>query len=114
MVGHWVKQFEEGKTDVNKVERTGRPSDSMTIENIQQLRDLLEEDRRMTVSELCFRLQAADCAPTSVYKIVRDVLGSRKLAKVVGFRVFLPKTIKKSNGRGFGIFAGVWEGGGHL
>ncbi len=51
----------------------------MTIEHIQQLRDLLEEDRRMTVSELCFHLQAADCARTSVYKIVHDILGFRKL-----------------------------------
>ncbi len=34
MVGLWVKQFEEGRTDVNNAERTGRPSDSMTIENI--------------------------------------------------------------------------------
>ncbi len=34
MAGHWVKQFEEGRTDVNNTERTGRPSNSMTIENI--------------------------------------------------------------------------------
>ncbi len=72
---------------MNNVERTGRLSDSMTIENIQQLRNLFEEDRRMTVSdlrmtvsELCFRLQAADCTRTSVYKIVHDILGFRKLA----------------------------------
>ncbi len=35
MVGRWVKQFEEGRTDVNNAEQTGRPSDIMTIENIQ-------------------------------------------------------------------------------
>ncbi len=80
MVGRWVKQFEEGRTDANNAERTGRPSDSMIIENIQQLRNLLEEDRRMTVSELCFRLQAADCDRTSVYKIVHDILSFYKLA----------------------------------
>ncbi len=70
MVGRWVKQFEEGRTDVNNAKRTGRPSDSMNIENIQQLHDLLEEDCRTTVSELCFHLQVADCARTSMYKIV--------------------------------------------
>ncbi len=80
MVGRWVIQFEEGRTDVNNAEQTGRPSDSMAIENIQQLRDLLEEDRCMTVSELCFHLLAADCARTSVYKIVHDILGFGKLA----------------------------------
>ncbi len=42
----------------------------MTIENFQLLRDLLEEDHRMTVSELCFHLPVTDCAYTSVYKIV--------------------------------------------
>ncbi len=80
MVGQWVKQFEEGWTDVNNTEQTGQPSDSMTIENIQQLRDLLEEDCRTIMSELCFCLQAADYARTSVYKIVHDILGFRKLA----------------------------------
>ncbi len=79
MVGRWVKQFEEGGTDVNNAERNGQPSDSMTIENIQQLQDLLEEDCRITVSELCFHLQSADCTRTSVYKIVHNILGFRKL-----------------------------------
>ncbi len=55
-----MKQFEEGRTDVNNAEQTGQPSDSMTIENIQQLCHLLEENRHMTASELCFHLQAAD------------------------------------------------------
>ncbi len=80
MVGRWVKQFEEGRTNMNNRERTGRPSDSMTIENIQQLRDLLEEDRCMTVSELCFHLQVANCTRTSLYKIVHDILSFCKLA----------------------------------
>ncbi len=79
MVGRWVKQFEEGRADVN-TERTSRHSESMPIENIQQLCDLLEEDCRMTVSELCFRLQVADCTRTSMYKIVHDILGFCKLA----------------------------------
>ncbi len=65
---------------MNNTERISRPSNSMTIENIQQLRDLLEEDRRMTVSELCFHLQAANCARTSMYKIVHDILSFCKLA----------------------------------
>ncbi len=51
----------------------------MTIENIQQLRDLLEEDCRMTASGLCLHLQAADYARTSVYKIVHDILSFCKL-----------------------------------
>ncbi len=34
MVDHWVKQFDEGRTDVNNTERIGRPSDSMIIENM--------------------------------------------------------------------------------
>ncbi len=80
IVGCWVKQFEEGRTDVNNAERTGRPADTMTIENIQQPRDLLEEDRRMTVVELFSHLQVADCARTSVYKIVHHILSFRKLA----------------------------------
>ncbi len=51
----------------------------MAIENVQQLHDLLEEDSRMTVSELCFRLLVADCARTSMYKIVHNILSFCKL-----------------------------------
>jgi len=81
-VRKWCRSFrEEGRTDVHDEPRSGRPSDSTTdIFNVQQLRDLLEEDRRMTISELCFRLQSPDCSRASVGRIVRDVFGMRKLS----------------------------------
>ncbi len=81
MVRRWMRAYrEEGRTDVHDAPRSGRPSDSKTFENVQQIRDLLYEDHRMTISELCFRLQAPECARTSVFRIVHDVLGFRKLS----------------------------------
>ncbi len=43
------------------------PNDSTpSFDNIQQIRDLLEEDRRTTVTEISLRLQSPDCSRPSV------------------------------------------------
>lgn len=80
MVRRWIKIFKEGRTETHDLPRSGRPAESMTFDNIQQIRDLLEEDRRMTITDLCIRLQAADCSRTSVGRIVHDILRFRKLS----------------------------------
>lgn len=82
MVRSWRKQFvEEGRTDVHDSARSGRPSDSTdNLYNVQQLRDLLEEDRRMTISEMHYRLQSTDCSRASVGRIVHDIFLMRKLS----------------------------------
>ncbi len=41
------KNSVEGRTNVHNLQRSGRPSDSMSFDNVQQLHDLLEEDRHM-------------------------------------------------------------------
>ncbi len=56
MVGKWVKQFTERRTDVHDVQRSERLTDSMSFDNMQQL-NLLKEDYCMMISELCFHLQ---------------------------------------------------------
>ncbi len=60
MVGKWVKQFAEGRTDVHDLQCSGQSSDCMSFDNVQQLRVLLKKDHCMTISELCFHLQATD------------------------------------------------------
>ncbi len=62
-------------------ERCIRPNDSMSVfKNIQQVRDLLEEDRRCSIVELCSRLHSPDCSKTSVWRSVYEVPGLRKLS----------------------------------
>lgn len=51
--------FEEGKTAVEDVPRTDRPNESTSsMQNVEQVQDLLEEDQRMTISEIHSQLQS--------------------------------------------------------
>ncbi len=79
MVEQWVKQFTEGRTNIHNLWRW--LLDSMVLfDYVQQLHDLLEEDRRMINLELCFHFQATDCGMNLVHKIVNDVLSFWKLS----------------------------------
>lgn len=68
-VCRWIRMFREERR-TNEA-RSSRPpvgfSDS--FKNVQQLRDTLEEDRRMTISELWYSLQSPDCNRASVGRI---------------------------------------------
>lgn len=81
MVRRWKKLFEERWTEVVDLPRSGRPNTSTSLfDNIQQIRDLLEEDRRMTLTEICSRLQTVDCSRASVGRIVKEILCFRKVS----------------------------------
>ncbi len=54
MVGKWVKQFTEGRADVNDLQHSRQLSDSMSLDNMQQLRDLLDEDCCETIFGIVF------------------------------------------------------------
>ena len=45
----WVKRFSEGRESVTDEERSGRPATSRTEENIANIRQILRENRRLTV-----------------------------------------------------------------
>ncbi len=79
-VYEWQNMFLRGCTNFANEEWSGRPSDSTSaFENIQQIRDLLKEDRRMSITELCTLLRSPDCACTSVWRIIHHILGFCKL-----------------------------------
>ena len=48
----WVKRFSEGKESVTDEERSGRPATSRTEENITNIRQIVRENRRMTVRSI--------------------------------------------------------------
>ncbi len=54
------------------------------------MRDLLEEDHRMMIAQLCFHLQAADCTCSSIHQIVHHILSFQKLAAAKKFLHNLP------------------------
>ena len=48
----WINRFKEGREDLKDEQRSGRPSTSISEANVDVVRILLEEDRRMDVREL--------------------------------------------------------------
>jgi len=48
----WVKRFSEGRESVTDEERSGRPATSRTEENIAKVRQILRENRRLTVRSI--------------------------------------------------------------
>ncbi len=66
-VGKWGKKFEDGRTAVDDMLRSGRSNHStLSFNNIQQICDLLEEDRRMTIIEILLHLESPDCRRASI------------------------------------------------
>ena len=51
-VQFWYNQFKEGQEDVNDVARLGRPSTSTTDENIEIVKKMILDNRRITIREL--------------------------------------------------------------
>ena len=74
-VYEWFKRFREGKYRTEDEPRSGRPSTSKTSEIIEKVRQMLAQDRRLTLRLIAGELGISkDTAPT----IVRDYLGKRK------------------------------------
>ena len=46
------KRFREGEEDVKDKERSGRPVTETTVENIEEVRSLIEDDPHITIEEL--------------------------------------------------------------
>ena len=48
----WVKRFSEGRKSGTDKERSGRPATSRTEENIANVRQIVRENRRLTVRSI--------------------------------------------------------------
>ncbi|KAJ4448244.1 hypothetical protein ANN_10258 [Periplaneta americana] len=69
----WFKRFREGKETIEDEPRSGRPSTSRTPEMIEKVRQMLAQDRRLTLRLIAEEL---DISKDTVHTIVRDDLGS--------------------------------------
>jgi len=76
-----VKRFSEGKENVTDEERSGRPATSRTEENIVKVRQILHENRRLTVRSIA---EQVNIERETVRKILTEDLDIRKVcAKMV-------------------------------
>lgn len=80
----WYKEFKAGRTVVDDLPRFGRPSTSVTDENIEEVKKIVLEDRRVSIREI-----AADLGVSfrSVQSVMHDVLGLRRVEARLVLRV---------------------------
>jgi len=77
----WVKRFSEGRESVTEEERSGWPATSRTEENITKVRQIVRENRPLTVSSIA---EQVNIDRKTVRKILTEDLDMKKVcAKMV-------------------------------
>lgn len=72
----WIERFKNGRTSVMHEEGAGRPSTSTTEEKIQQAREMVLANRRVTIDNVASSLQISH---GSAYKVIHDELNFHKI-----------------------------------
>ena len=78
----WYNRFKRGRTSVDSDSRSGRPSTSKSLDNIEWVRLAIEGNRRLTVRELENDL---GIPKTTVWEILNKILGMTRMCAVTGF-----------------------------
>ena len=76
-VYQWCSWFKDGRTSLHDEPRSGRPNTANNDQNTARVEELIKVDRRVKLTELSLKL---DIPKTSVYEIVHDKLGYRKVS----------------------------------
>ena len=75
------KRFQDGREDVKDDERPGRPSTSTTDENVEKVKEMVMNDRRITIREVA---DDGGISIGSCHEFLSNVLGmTRRAAKFV-------------------------------
>jgi len=75
-VYEWHRRFKAGREDVNDDERPGRPSEAITVKNIEKVRDFVKVSKKSSVRFLEMEL---GISKTTIHRILTEKLGLRKL-----------------------------------
>lgn len=73
----WYKLFQDGREDANDEPRSGRPSTSTTDENVQAVKKIVLENRRITIREVA---EDVGISLGSCHEIFSNVLGMRRVS----------------------------------
>ena len=73
---HWFKCFRDGKETTEDEPRSGRPSTSRTPDMIERVRQMLAQDRRVTLQLMAEEL---GISKDTVHTIVCEDLGKQKI-----------------------------------
>ena len=81
-IKEWYNRFKGGRTSVDSDSRSGRPSTTKTLDNIERVRLAIEGDRRLPVRELENDL---GIPKSTVWEILNKILGMTRVCAVTGF-----------------------------
>ena len=70
----WYSRYENGYESVMDEQRSGRPT-SITSQKVQEIKELLDKDTRITVREVS---QRVDCSVGTVHTIIHVTLNMRR------------------------------------
>ena len=84
-VYEWCMRFQDGRKDVEDDERPGRPSTSTTDENVEKVKEMVMNDRRITIREVA---DDVSISISSCHEIFSNVLGMKRVAAK-----FVPKLL---------------------
>ena len=71
----WYSWYKNGYEILMDEQRSGRPT-SITLQKLQEIKELLDKDRRITVREVS---QRVDCSVGTVHTIIHENLNMRRL-----------------------------------
>jgi len=74
----WYKLFQDGREDANDEPRSGRPSTSTTDENVQAVKKIVLENRRITIREVA---EDVGISLGSCHEIFSNVLGMSRVSR---------------------------------
>ena len=81
-IKEWYNRFKGGRTSVDSDSRSGRPSTTKKLDNIERVQLAIERDRRLAVRELENDL---GIPKTTVWEILNKILGMTRVCAVAGF-----------------------------
>lgn len=85
-VKYWFAEFRRGRKDTDDAERSGRPNEAVTAENVEKVEKLIHSNRKVKLQEIA---DALKLSKGTIFTIAHEHLGMKKL-----FSKWVPRFLK--------------------